>query len=198
VSEIFETGHLMNETIQTLLSRRSIRKYKPEQFPGEILQQIIDAGLHAPSAMGRQPWHLVVVRGHGKIVEINREVKAATARMPDNPYRDFVGSENYTVNYHAPTFVIVSGNTILSPRNAPFDCALLLGNMFLAAHSLGIGSCWINQLNVLNDEPGFRTYMTQLGIPAENRIFGCACFGYADVPHPAPAKRKENTVVILE
>ena len=118
--------------------------------------------------------------------------------MSDNPYKEYVGSEAYTINYLAPTFVMVSGDTTLSPRNAPFDCALLLGNMFLAAHSLRIGSCWINQLNVLNDEPGFRAYMTQLGIPLENRIFGCACFGYADGPHPAPAKRKENTVVVIE
>ena len=188
----------MNETIQTLLTRRSIRKYKPEQFSNEILHQIIEAGLYAPSAMGRQPWHLVVVRGHDKIAGVHREVKAATARMPDNPYKEFVGSESYTINYHAPTFIIVSGDTTLSPRNAPFDCALLLGSMFLAAHALGIGSCWINQLNVLNDEPGFRAYMTQLGIPPENRIFGCACFGYADGPPPEPAKRKENAVVILE
>ena len=188
----------MNGTIQNILTRRSIRTYKPEQFSSEIMQQIIDAGLHAPSAMGRQPWHIVVVRGHDKIAEVNREVKAATDRMPDNPYREYVGNEAYTINYRAPTFVMVSGNTTLSPRNVPFDCALLLGNMFLAAHSLGIGSCWINQLNVLNDEPGFRAYMTQLCIPLENRIFGCACFGYADGPHPAPAKRKENTVVVIE
>jgi len=188
----------MNETIQILLTRRSIRKYKPEQFPDEILRQIIDAGLYAPSAMGRQTWHLVVVRGHDKIAGVDREVKAATARMPDNPYKDFVGGAGYTINYRAPTFVIVSGNIMLSPRNAQFDCALVLGNMFLAAHSLEIGSCWINQLNVLNDEPGFRAYMTQLGIPSENYIFGCACFGYADCAHPIPAPRKENAVVVIE
>ncbi len=91
--------------------------------------------------------------------------------------------------------MIVSGDCELSPRNACFDCALLLGNMFLAAHALGVGSCWINQLNVLNDEPGFRAYMTTLGIPLQNRIFGCACFGYADGPARDAAPRKENNVV---
>lgn len=187
----------MNETIKSILTRRSVRKYKTDQIPRETMEQIIQAGLYAPSAMGRQPWFVVVVQEKAKIDEINREVKAATARTPDNPYRDFVGSEAYTINYHAPTFVIVSGDTTLSPRNAPFDCALLLGNMFLAAHALGIGSCWINQLNVLNDEPGFRKYMTKLGIPAQNQIFGCACFGYAaDPPHNATA-RKEKTVIWL-
>ena len=188
----------MNETLNTILTRRSVRKYKPEQISGDILKQIIDAGLHAPSAMGRQPWHIVVVRGFDKIAEVDFEVKAATARMPDNPYKEFVGGANYTINYHAPTFMIVSGNTALSPRNAPFDCALMLGNMFLAAHSLGVGSCWINQLNVLNDEPGFRKYMTRLGIPTENRIFGCACFGYADGPIREAAPRKEGCVVFVE
>lgn len=148
--------------------------------------------------MGRQPCHVVVVRGFDRIAEVNAQVKAATARMLDNPYRDYVGGHSYTINYGAPTFVIASGDCELSPRNACFDCALLLGNMFLAAHSLGIGSCWINQLNVLNDEPGFREYMTTLGIPAQNRIFGCACFGYADGPQSKAAPRKENTIVVLE
>ncbi len=145
--------------------------------------------------MGRQPWHLVIVRGYEKIAEVNEQVKSATARMPENPYRDYVGSNSYTINYGAPTFVIVSGDCELSPRNACFDCALLLGNMFLAAHALGVGSCWINQLNVLNDEPDFRDYMTTLGIPLQNRIFGCACFGYANGPARDAAPRKENNVV---
>jgi len=190
--------HPSNETLATILTRRSIRRYKPDPIPDDTVKQIVNAGLHAPSAMGRQPWHLVVVRGAAKIAEVDREVKAATARMPDNPYKEFVGSVNYTVNYHAPVFAIVSGNTVLSPRNAQFDCALLLGNMFLAAHSLGIGSCWINQLNVLNDEQRFREYMTRLGIPTDNRIFGCACFGYADGSITQAAPRKEGCVVFVE
>jgi len=189
----------VNETIRNILTRRSIRQYKPDQFPDELLHQIVDAGVYAPSAMGRQPWHLVVVRNREKIAEIEREVKAATARMPDNPYRDYVSRDEYSIHFHtAPTFIIVSGDVVLSPRNAHFDCALVLGNMFLAAHSLGIGSCWINQLNVLNDEPGFRAYMTQLGIPVNNRIFGCVCLGYPDCPPPAADLRKERTVVVIE
>lgn len=188
----------MNETIKTILTRRSIRKYKSDQIPIDELKTIVEAGLYAPSAMGRQPCHVVIVRGFDKIAEVNAQVKAATARLPNNPYRDYVGSNSYTISYGAPTFVIVSGDCELSPRNACFDSALLLGNMFLAAHSLGIGSCWINQLNVLNDEPGFREYMTKLVIPAQNRIFGCACFGYADGPAREPAPRKENSVIIVE
>ena len=188
----------MNDTIQTIMTRRSIRKYKQDDIPQDVFQRIVDAGLYAPTAMGRQPWHVVVVQGLEKIAELNREVKAATARMPDNPYRDYVGNDAYAINFrNAPTFVIVSGNVELSPRNAPIDCALLLGNMFLAAHSLGIGSCWINQLGPLNDEPEFRKYMTQLGLPEGNKIFGSACFGYPDGQPPNAAPRKPGTVVFV-
>jgi nitroreductase len=188
----------MNETLNAILTRRSIRNYKQEQIPDDTLKQIINAGIHAPSAMGRQPWHLVVVRGLEKIAEVDREMKAATARMPDNPYREYVSAEKYSINFRsAPTFMIVSGDIVLSPRNAAIDCALVLGNMFLAAHSFGIGSCWINQLNVLNDEPGFREYMTRLGIPSENRIFGCACLGYPDGSIKQAAPRKEGNVVFI-
>lgn len=188
----------MNETLNTIFTRRSVRKYKPDPIPHETMETITEAGLYAPTAMGRQPWHVLVISNLEKIKELNAEVKSATASMPDNPYRDYVVSDAYTINYHAPIFVVVSGDTVLSPRNAQFDCALLLGNMFLAAHSLGIGSCWINQLNVLNDEPEFRDYITKLGVPVQNRIFGCACFGYPDTPTKAPAQRKEKTVMYIE
>lgn len=188
----------MNETLRSIFTRRSIRKYKKDQVPSETMKQIIDAALYAPSGMGREPWNVLVVRGFGKIDEITREVKAATARMSENPYRDFVCNESYTVNYGAPSFVIVSGDTVLSPRNAGNDCALLLGTLMLAAHSLEVGSCWINQLNVLNEEPGFREYITKLGVPEGNRIFGCACLGFADEPLRNAAPRKENTVVYVE
>lgn len=188
----------MNETIQAILTRRSVRKYKTDPIPMETLQQIIHASLYAPSGMGRQPWHLVVVRGNDKINEITRQTKAATARMADNPYRDFVGNVSYTVNYGAPTFVIVSGDVQLSPRNAQNDCSLLLGTLMLAAHTLGVGSCWINQLNVLNDEPSFRQYITELGVPATNRIFGCACLGFADGPLREAAPRKDGVVVYVD
>ncbi|MDR0392091.1 MAG: nitroreductase [Planctomycetaceae bacterium] len=185
----------MNAVIDAILSRRSVRRYKSDVVSLNVIQQIVEAGLYAPNAMGRQAWHIVVASDADKIAEIDHEVKAATARMPDNPYKSFVGNESYTINYHAPVFVIVSGNVIESPRNVQLDCALVLGNMFLAAHSLGVGSCWINQLSVLNEEPDFRRFMSRLGIPENNNIFGCACFGYADGQVSEAAKRRENNVI---
>lgn len=83
----------MNETIKTILTRRSIRKYKSEQIPDDIMKQIVEAGLYAPSAMGRQPCHVVIVRSFDKIAEVNAQVKAATAAV-------FVGSSAPVAKKH--------------------------------------------------------------------------------------------------
>ena len=65
--------------------------------------------------------------------------------------------------------------------------------MFLAAHSLGIGSCWINQLGAACDEPGFRAVLTGLGVPPVNYVYGCGAFGFAEETPGAP-ERKPGTV----
>ncbi len=185
----------MNETIRTILERRSVRRYKPEQFPRADLDLILQAGLHAPSARNTQAWHLAVIRGAERIDALTREVKAATARMPENKYKDMVGKDGYTVNYHAPTFIIVSVDPAVSAAPEA-DAALVLGNMFLAARSLGIGSCWINQLNALNDEAAFRSHTAALGVPAKHRIHGCGAFGYPERMPANALDRMEHTVTI--
>jgi nitroreductase len=180
----------MNETITSLLERRSIRKFTTEQISREELELVLKAGAYAPSGRNRQPWHFSVLQGQAAIDKLTAEVKAATERMPHNPYKDFVGAASYTVNYHAPTFIIVSGDPALSTTTAQ-DCALALGNMFVAAHSLGIGSCWVNQLCPLSEEQGFMPVLAKLGVPAGYLIYGCGAFGYpAARPASAPERRK--------
>lgn len=187
---------IINDTLNSIRRRRSVRRYRPEQFPQADLETIIEAGLCAPSARNTQPWHLTVLRERNVIDELTREVKQATARMPENRYKELVCMDAYTINYGAPTFIIVTIDTASS--FAPeADAALVLGYMFLAAGSLGIGSCWINQLNALNGEPLFRARITELGVPEGNRIYGCACFGYPEGELPVPPRR-EGAVCVAE
>lgn len=187
----------MNEVIRTILERRSIRQYKADPIPEKDLNLIIQAGLYAPSARNRQPWHVIVLQGTEMIDELTAELKAAVKRMPDNPYASLVGADSYTVNFHAPVFVIVSADPAVSPL-ALADCALLLGNMFLAAHSLGIGSCWVNQLGSACGEPAFRDILTKMDVPPQNMIYGCGAFGYPkSAPGSAP-KRREDTVSFVK
>ena len=182
----------MNDVICNILSRRSIRKYRPDPVPGDVLERIVQAGLYAPSARNKQPWHLTVVSGGGALARLTAEVKAATLRM-NNHYVTMVSREGYSAGYGAPTLLIVSGDAADAPM-AQNDCALVLGTVFLAAHSLGVGSCWINQLGILSDEPGFRAVLDTLGVPSRNTVYGCACLGYGDGPHPAAAARRDGVV----
>lgn len=182
----------MNEVLKAIKERRSIRHFLPTPVGEEDLNRIVEAGLWAPSARNGQPWHLTVLTGLERIDAVTRELKDAVARMPENPYKAFVGAKGYTVNYHAPALVIVSADP-QSAAHATADCACVLQNMFLAAHSLGIGSCWINQLGSACAEPGFRAFLTGLGLPENHHIYGCAALGYADGPAPSPPARKEGT-----
>jgi nitroreductase len=101
-------------------------------------------------------------------------------------------SEDFCIYYNAPTFIIVSGDDkAIAPKN---DCSLAIQNMFLAAESLGIGSCWINIMNFLLSSEDGRHLRSELGIPDGYTVVGSGAFGYKAVEQPAPAPRKEGTV----
>ena len=182
--------------LHNLLTRRSIRKYLPRPVPKELLEKIVEAGLYAPSARGRQPWHFVVLAGQERLSRLTLALKEAVYRMPENPYKQFVGSPDYTVSYHAPVLILVSADPAVT-NLAEADCALALGNMFLAAHALGLGSCWINQLGSACPDQQFRALISELGVPPQNHIYGCAAIGWPDGPNPAPAPRKSGKVKYL-
>lgn len=186
----------MNEVLNAILDRRSIRKYKQEQIPDSDRDLIVKAGLYAASSKNTQPWHVTVVQNREKITKLTEEVKAAIIRAKVEKYLGMANSPKYTVNFGAPTFIIVSGNPAAS-NCVVEDCSLVLGNMFLAAYSLGIGSCWVNQLGCVSDEPGFRAVLTELGIPPENKVYGAAAFGYNADSHPKALPRKNDTVDII-
>lgn len=177
----------MNETIKTIMSRRSIRAYKEEQLKEEDLKAIIDAGLYAPSAMNQQSWHFTVIQKKDLINKVNEACKVAMQRT-NNP--------DFNVFYNAPTIIIVSGSDkAIAPKN---DGSLAMENMFLAAASLGIGSCWIHAVTgLINTEDG-KNLIKELGIPEGYSIVGSGAFGYKASESPAPAPRKEGTVNIIK
>jgi nitroreductase len=76
------------------------------------------------------------------------------------------------------------------------DCALAMQNIFLAAQSIGLGTCYINQLRWLRDDPGVRVYLSEYGVPKEHVICCAAAVGFIAGESPAP-KRKEGTINIV-
>ena len=141
----------MNETIQTILHRRAIRRFDERQIEEELLQQILQAGLYAPSAGGKQGVIFAVCQDKevnerlGKIKRANSNPHMATAKNYVSKEQPSIADDPKLVNafYDAPTVI-----TMFAPKNFLFsvdDCAVAAENMMLAADSLGIGSCYIGQ-----------------------------------------------------
>ena len=141
----------MNETMQTILHRRAIRRFDERQIDEELLQQILQAGLYAPSAGGKQGVIFAVCQDKevnerlGKIKRANSNPHMATAKNYVSKEQPSIADAPNLVNafYDAPTVI-----TMFAPKNFLFsvdDCAVAAENMMLAADSLGIGSCYIGQ-----------------------------------------------------
>ena len=186
----------MNETLKTILNRRSIRKFQPEQIKDEELQAILEAGRYAPSAMNQQSWHFTVVQNPAILQQLNQACKNAYLKSGNQRFEERAKSEDFKIFYNAPTFIMVFGDeTAIAPLH---DGSLALGNMLLAAHSLGIGSCWIHAMNYLFKTEEGNALKKELGIPEGYVPVGSGAFGYPAVEPPAPAPRRENTVNIIK
>lgn len=154
----------MNEVLQNMLSRRSVRSFKNEQIKDEDLDLILKAGIYAPSGMNKQSWQFTVVQNKGKIDLLAKVVREALGR-----------DEGY--NFYAPPTLIMLSNE-KDNTNGLADCSCALENIFLMANSLGIGSCWINQLKTICDEKEVREVLTSFGIPENHVVWGMASIGY--------------------
>ncbi len=177
-------------------SRRSVRAYTEQQVSAEDLNLILEAATYAPSGMNLQTWHFTAIQNAAVLKELNDKIKGAFAKSDDPHLQERGHSQTYCCYYHAPTLVIVSNE----PTHwwAAMDCACALQNIFLAAKSFGIGSCWINQLGQTYDDPDVRCFPHQAGYSRKSRVYGCAALGYA--PADAPVKEKklaEGTVTII-
>jgi nitroreductase len=196
-------GYQLNEILQNLLTRRSIRTYQKEQIENAELEAIIEAAKYAPSGSNSQSWHFTVVQNAEKLEQLNTCVREAfkdlavdeTTYLAKIKGKKAAESNHYNFYYHAPTLIIVSNDRQYS--NAMADSSLALQNIFLAAHSLHIGSCWINQLAWFGDEPAIRDVLTAFGIPKNYKVYGAAALGYISGNQPKAAPRKEGTVSII-
>ncbi|MFL0267378.1 nitroreductase family protein [Candidatus Clostridium radicumherbarum] len=182
----------MNETLQIIRNRRSIRAFKNEQIKEEELNEIIEAAIYAPSASNKQPWHFTVVQNKELLDLLNKSFKEL-AKKSDNDYIKRVGdNENYHVFYNAPTVIIVSGDE--NNNYAAVDTAAAVENMLLAAEAQGIGGCWIGFIAyVFNSEEG-REFSKKLGIPEGYKQIHAAALGYKKINRTIAPARKENSV----
>lgn len=177
----------MNTVLETIKARHSVRTYTDRQVSEEDLALILEAATYAPNGMHLETWHFTAIRNAEILNRLNEAVKAAFAKSTEPRLQERGHSTTYCCHYHAPTLVIVSNEP--TQWWAGMDCACALENIFLAAASLGIGSCWINQIGQNCDDPDVRALLTELGVPENHKVYGCAALGYE--PADAPVKEKK-------
>lgn len=193
----------VNELMKTILHRRAIRRFADRQIEEEALEQILQAGLYAPSAGGRQGPIMAVCQDKqvnerlGRIKRANARPRMATATSYVSREQPSIADDPNIKNafYDAPTVI-----TLFGPRNFLFaaeDCAVAAENMMLAADSLGVGSCYIGQGWTAFADPYGQEILKQWGIRNDYYAVMQLLLGYPREgdAHPAPKPRKQGRVL---
>ena len=172
----------MNETMQNILTRRSIRSYKPDPVPRELIDQVVRAGTYAPTGMGEQSPIILAVTDR----ETRDRLSRANAKIMGRDIDPFYG---------APAVLVVLADK--SKPNHVYDGSLVMANLMLAAHALGLGSCWINRARQVFERPEWQELLRSLGVEGEYEGIANCILGYPDGPAPEADPRKENYVYYI-
>ncbi len=171
------------EALEAILTRKSIKSYKPDMVDKETIDKIIAAGLNAPSGLNKQAAIILAVT--------NKEVRDELSKI--NMGKDpFHRADPF---YGAPVVLVV-----LADKSVPtyvYDGSLVMENLMLAAHALGLGACWIHRAKETFELPQGKELLKKLGIEGEYEGIGNCIIGYPEV-EPEKKPRKENRVYYVE
>ena len=192
----------MNAVIENIRTRRSIRSYEQRQIPVNDLRTILEAASFAPCAMATQGWLFTALQSPEAMKKANDALRLTLRTIPVtvgmNPRMAALIEKSELDDseflYGAPAYVIVSHDA--QNPNAMADSAIALNTMMLSAHSLGIGSCWLNHLAGFSDKPLVRALCKDLGIPDNHKIYGTLALGYSAEP-PKSADPRKDVIRIL-
>ena len=172
-------------TREAMINRRSVRKYKTDMIPRDIIERIVEAGTYAANGRGHQASIILAVTNkelRDKLSEMNRKIGG--------------WDEGFDPFYGAPVVLVV-----LAEKDWPthvYDGSLVMGNLMLAAHDLGIGSCWIHRAKEEFETEWGKNILKSLDITGEYVGIGHCALGYADGETPKAAKRKVNRVFYIK
>ena len=187
----------MNPVIETILKRRSVRKYEDKAIPKELLEEIVKCGLYAATAIGKQPWHFTVITDRSvldRISAANAAIMKADPNTPPMLLAD-IDAGGYDSFRGAPCAVLVAGED--GNPFAEADCANAVENMALAAESLGLNSCYLASFKPsLMGEAG-AAMRAGLGIPQGYTPNFALAIGYG-AESPAAKPRREGCVNWVE
>lgn len=170
---------MTNEVLTTIKTRRSIRAYRPDTVPEDLLDEVLEAGTYAPTGGGRQSPVIIAVTSpeyRKKIAELNAAVMGSDA----DPY------------YGAPAVILVLAEGSIGTFVEDGSC--VLENMMLAAASLGLGSVWVHREREIFDSEEGKELLRRWNLPETLRGVGSIALGYPAEPAGEAAARKDNYI----
>lgn len=177
--------NLDNPVIEAIKKRRSIRKFINKKIPKDVIEKILECGVYAPSAMHKFPWNFIVIENKERIRELSKKAKETLNLIGLGiKFYERIKSKEDLIFYNAPLLIIITCKKDLKWRRE--DTALAVQNMFLAAHSLGLGSCWIGLAQGIDKDIKTRR---ELGIPDDHEITAFLIFGYPAEEKPIPERK---------
>lgn len=168
----------MNTIIESLLTRRSVRKYKAQQITREELDTVLEVGMSAPTAKNLQSPIIIALQDKDDIAYLSK-LNAAVMNLSGDPF------------YGAPTVLVVLADA--ANPNAVADGSLVMGNLMNAAHAIGLGSCWINRAREVFAGDEGKKLLKKWGVEGDYIGIGNCILGYPDEA-PAAKPRKDNYV----
>lgn len=178
-----------NQVIETIMARRSVRKYLPQPVNRDTMQVILNCGINAPNGQNKQSWAIRVVDNPEFINGLTEVYKKANPKAAEDPnFRNMFRN--------APTVVFIANDTAYDFSQV--DCGLLGENMILSAWSMGIGSCCLGgPIRFMKTDPEAAEYLKRLNIPEGYDLLYCIAFGYPD-ESPAAKPRDASKVMFVE
>lgn len=174
------------DVIDAIYDRRAVRSYKHRQVGADLISRLLDAAIHAPSAMNNQPWAFVVIQDETLKKRISdRSKQLLLAAMPESEHRQALEDPAFDVFYGAPTVLVVCAK-LGDPVHVEDSC-LAAQNVMLAAHGLGLATCAIGMARECMNEPSFRT---ELGIPDDFTAVLPLAVGYPRGKTEAPGRHE--------
>ena len=167
------------DAMQNLLTRRSVRQYKEDPIPQDVLERIVEAGTYAATGMGKQSPIIVAVTNRALRDRLSR-MNAAVMGGSGDPF------------YGAPVVLVVLADKSIGTH--VYDGSLVMGNLMLAAHAEGVASCWIHRAKEEFESEEGRQILRDLGIGGDYEGIGHCILGYADGEEPQPKPRKTSYV----
>jgi nitroreductase len=171
------------DALQAMLTRKSIKKYKPDPVSKELIDKVIEAGLNAPSGLNKQSPIILAVT--------NKEIRDKLSKL--NAGKDpFFRADPF---YGAPVVLVVLADKSVPTR--VYDGSLVMENLQLAAHALGLGACWIHRAKETFEMDEGKEILKSLGIEGEYEGVGNCILGYPDID-PEKKPRKANRVYYID